>query len=298
MFIEKLNTKDFFKNKDIERAGFFQSIGNADTTSKDCLVYCDNQAYIQKANQNSFVSCVITSKELSPLVVEEKGIIHSNSPRISYYQLFEILRNKNLFYFNQTHGIGTNCNIHPSALISPNAKVGNNVTIEANAVIKDHVYIEDNAFVDVGAVLGNEGILHYDINGNNKFIRHAGGVYIGQYAAIMAHASIVKSLTPDILTHVGKHSIIGISSTIGHEAFIGENCIISGNCVIARQANVGNNTYIGTSCVVRQYVKLGEYSNVMAGSIVIKDVDDYASVSGNFAIDHKKNLRNFAKNLL
>jgi UDP-3-O-[3-hydroxymyristoyl] glucosamine N-acyltransferase len=105
----------------------------------------------------------------------------------------------------------------------------------------------------------------------------------------------VRSIHDSLLTTIGDHTIIGIASNIGHEAQIGRNCVISGNCVIARRARIEEGAWIGTSSFVREYVKIGKFAKVMAGSVVIQDVGEKQSVSGNFAIDHRVNAMEYLK---
>ena len=94
---------------------------------------------------------------------------------------------------------------------------------------------------------------------------------------------------------IGDHAIVGIASTIGHEAHLERNCVVSGNCVIARRARIGEGAWIGTSATVREYVRIGARASVKAGSVVIEDVAEEAEVSGNFAGPHRKRLLQYLR---
>ena len=60
-------------------------------------------------------------------------------------------------------------------------------------------------------------------------------------------------------------------------------------------AQIEEGAWIGTASFVREYVKIGRFAKVMAGSVVIRDVGESMSVSGNFAIDHRINAMEYLK---
>ena len=189
------------------------------------------------------------------------------------------------------YGTGRQCTIHPSAIVSPRSRIGNNVHIGANVVIKDEVSIGDNTFIDAGAIIGCEGLLYIMDEKRVVFIKHAGGVKIGNNVTILSQAVIAKSVHASFLTLIGDNSIIGISTNIGHEAQIGNNCVISSKCVIARRAKIGEGARIGPSATIREHVRIGPNAQVKLGSVVIEDVKANGSVSGAFALNHTTNLR-------
>jgi UDP-3-O-[3-hydroxymyristoyl] glucosamine N-acyltransferase len=63
--------------------------------------------------------------------------------------------------------------------------------------------------------------------------------------------------------------------------------------VIAGRARIGAKAWIGASAVVSNAVRVGEGARVRLGAMVIRDVPDGASVSGNFAVDHARTLRRY-----
>lgn len=285
-----MNLLDFFKAKEVIRDGNFKTLGNVDSLTPDTLVYCDTVFYVEKADKNDKVSCIISKPEYVNRINSGKGIIISENPRNAFFKLHRKLMENNLVSVKMDYGVGKECKIHPSAIISVKSKIGNNVEISENVVIKDNVEIGDNSFIDCGVVIGAEGLL-YIIEGKSKsFVRHAGGIKIGSNVTLLSKAVIVKSVHDSLLTAIGDNSIIGIASNVGHEVQIGKNCIVSNNCVIARYAVLEDNVLISSSAVIREYVKIGENAQVKAGSIVIEDVESNQAVSGNFAVDHRKNL--------
>ncbi len=290
-----LTLSGYFPGEQLLRDGEFESLGHANCGYDNVLVYCETVHYVKIANNNPNVSCVITNNSLADTVSSDKGVVISESPRYSFYELHEALVQDGNGIHSVESRIGENCNIHPTATVSSRSCIGNNVTIKENVVICDGVTIGDNVYMDVGSVVGVEGILYVTSNGDKKAVRHSGGVIIGNGVTLLSNAVVVKSIHPRYLTRIGDCSIIGIASTIGHDAQIGRSCVISGNCVVARGAMLEDEVYIGTSSVVREYISLGKNSQAKAGSIVVDNVPANGVVSGNFAVQHRKHLLDFAK---
>lgn len=285
-----MKLSQFFKKEDIVRDGEFIALDNANSCTKGTLAYCDTVHYFETANENDNVTCMIVHQEYVDRTKPNKGLVSAVNPRNEFFKLHNYLLANNIMMPQIEFGLGQNCTIHPSAVVSERTRIGNNVTIDENAVVRDYAVIGDNSFIGAGAVVGSEGLLYITENGNRIHIKHAGGVKIGNNVAILSNAVIARAIHNTVFTVVGDHSIVGILADVGHEAQIGRNCIISGNCVIARRVQIEDGAWIGSSCVVREYVKIGTGAQVMAGSVVINDVEANQSVSGNFAINHQKHL--------
>jgi UDP-3-O-[3-hydroxymyristoyl] glucosamine N-acyltransferase len=290
-----VNLSEFFDKGEIVLDGGFSTLGYVDSGVAGSLAYCDTVFYVEKANENRNITCVITKKDLSIRVGSKKGICVSKDPRVAFYKLHNLLLEKGGYRLQLDHKVGRGCSVHPSAIISLNTRIGNYVTIAENVVIKDGVTIGDDTFIDAGAVVGCDGLLYTVEDERVCFVRHAGGVSIGNNVVILSSAVIARSVHGSLLTTIGDNAIIGVSTKIGHEAQIGNNVVISTNCVIARRARIGEGTRIGPSSVVREHVTIGESARVHLGSTVVEDVGRGQSVSGNFALDHKLNLMNYTE---
>ncbi|MBW1793742.1 MAG: UDP-3-O-(3-hydroxymyristoyl)glucosamine N-acyltransferase [Deltaproteobacteria bacterium] len=290
-----MKLSDFFQDSDILRDGEFHTLGYVDSNTKGTLSYCDTISYLQKANQNQNIGCIITKKQIADQVEPHKGVVLSPNPRNTFYVLHNsLLENKN-YGLRLEYDMGDKCTIHHSAVVSKRTRIGHNVTIAENVVIKDEVMIGDNTFVDAGVVIGCEGLLYVVEDGNLVFVRHVGGVKIGKNVTILSNAVIARSIHDHLLTTVGENTIIGVASNVGHEAKIGNNCAISSHCVIARRAKICDGAWVGPSSVIREHVMIGKFAQVKMGSIVVKDVKENQAVSGNFALDHKINLLHYAQ---
>lgn len=282
----KRQLSDYFDQSEVRFDGSFVDLGHADSTVPETLAHCDTVHYLEMAGTNACVTCILTSPDLAARVPSRKGLVISENPRNAFYRLHEKIGNCR--FSDETM-------IHASAVVSPKAKIGNGVVISERVVIMDDVVIGDHSFIDAGAILGAEGLLYIREDGNNCRIRHRGEVHIGKHVTVLANAVIARAIHPRQPTDIEDHSIVGIASTIGHEAHVGRNCVISGNCVIARRACLGAQAWVGMGAVVREYVRVGAGASVKAGSVVVEDVADGAEVSGNFAVPHARRVMQYFK---
>ncbi len=282
---------NYFQADQLIQDGDFTCLGYADSPKPGTLAFCDSIFYLKKANANPHLTGIITSPELAGEVARNRGIVAAANPRRAFYQLHNVLIENALPQVLADYGQGSNCNIHPTAVVSPRTKIGDHVTIAENAVVKAETEIGDHTFIDANAVIGSDGLLYFEEDGRTRFIRHAGGVKVGRRVTILSSAVIVKSVHDSLLTEVGDRSIIGVGTNVGHEAQVGKDCAISSHCVIARRARVSDGVRMGPGAIIREHVRIGPGAHVRMGSAVIEDVVARQSVSGSFAVDHKISLK-------
>lgn len=191
--------------------------------------------------------------------------------------------------------------IHDSALIDASVLLRGHVRIEAGvhigprAVIAGPALVRAGAHIDAGAIVGCDGLYAKTLRGRRLHMPHFGGVEIGTQAHIHAGAVIARSAIRGEATRVGDAAHIGIMANVGHDAQIGESATLSSHCVIAGRARIGRNAWVGASATVSNAIRIGEGARVRLGAVVVRDVPAGASVSGNFAIEHVRTLRNYLR---
>ncbi|MEO6731741.1 MAG: acetyltransferase [Ferruginibacter sp.] len=112
----------------------------------------------------------------------------------------------------------------------------------------------------------------------------SGDVLIGMGSVVMAGAII----NPGSI--IGRHCIINTAAVIEHDAVIEDYAHISPNGTLAGNVTVKEGAWVGAGATVIQGITIGCWSVIGAGSVVIKNVPDYAVVVGNPAriIKYKK----------
>jgi UDP-3-O-[3-hydroxymyristoyl] glucosamine N-acyltransferase len=273
----------------------FLRLGDVDTTFDSVLAYADNAKYICRAIQNPRVIAVITKRELVCEVPEHIGIIVSSNPRETFYEFHRQFIIEGRCEYPFKGGIGQNCTIHPTATISSGCRIGDNVTIGEHVVIRAPVWIGSNVIIDSGAKIGVDGILYSRTPKGPRLIPHGGYVRIFDNAMLMSNCIVVRSVCDTEATEIGPFTLVGLGSSIGHDAKVGARVVISNNCVLARKCIVGSDSFIGTGSVVKEYVEIGEQAKVMMGSVVLSNVAKGVSVSGNFATSHEPRMLEFSR---
>lgn len=91
--------------------------------------------------------------------------------------------------------------------------------------------------------------------------------------------SPLSQLSPD--TTVSNHCILLPNSFLGHNSFMDEFSSLATNSVVGAHVHIGKGVHVGSNATIRETVKIGDYSFVGMGAVVLEDVPDYAVVVGN-----------------
>jgi len=287
--------KEFITEQNILKNGNFQLTGSARTTYHDnILCYVTTLQYLTIANNNPNVSCIITTKDLAEKVID-KAIAIDEEPDIVFGKIVNSLIKDGQLAPTMDFAIDSTSSIHPSAIVSKKCKIGANVKIGRYSIVEDYSILDANVIIGDNVVIGCDGF-YFKRSKSGELVKffHAGGVHLHENVEVMT-GSMVQRAHDANFTVVGKGSKISVNVNIGHSACIGENNMITGNVQIAGRAIMGNNCWIGTSATISDSVKIGNNAEIKIGSVVVKNVKDNEIVSGNFAILHSKNLKNYIK---
>jgi sugar O-acyltransferase (sialic acid O-acetyltransferase NeuD family) len=77
-------------------------------------------------------------------------------------------------------------------------------------------------------------------------------------------------LTIDI--SIGRHVIINLNCTIGHDCVIGNFVTISPGANISGNVTIGDLCYIGSNAVIREKISICDNVVIGAGGVVVKDI--------------------------
>jgi len=150
--------------------------------------------------------------------------------------------------------------IHKTAEVSEKAKIGEGTAVWNNSQIREN------------AVVGKNCIL-----GKNVYIDE--GVVIGDNVKIQNNVSVYKGTTIESGVFVGPHVVFTndkIPRAINEDGTLKNNDDWEvGRTVVKYGAS------IGAGAVILPGITIGEYALVGSGSVVTKDVPDYALVFGN-----------------
>jgi acyl-[acyl carrier protein]--UDP-N-acetylglucosamine O-acyltransferase len=283
---------------DVSVTNHFDYMDSVDSKKRNVLSFCESETYLMKALENDNIIIIILTQELFDQYngTFSKSIIVADDPKYTFWKLHNDLSIKGHLSPKMQFGTGENCSIHPSAEVSDKVLLGNNISIGAKCVVHDYTIIGDDTHIEAGAIIGCQGMQNCPTDEGKMHILHAGGVKIGRNVMIMSNAVVARAVYPDF-TEVGDDTVISVLSSIGHASRIGKNCNIAGNVLIGGSAIIGDDVWIGPSAMIKDGISIGNSASVKLGSVVISDVAERATVSGNFAYDHNRHIRKYVGSL-
>lgn len=80
---------------------------------------------------------------------------------------------------------------------------------------------------------------------------------------------------------IGRHVIINTGASVGHECRISDFVHLHPHATLCGNVKVGVGTQIGASTVIIPNLTIGKWCVIEPGTIIVKDIPDYARVSGN-----------------
>lgn len=285
---------EIFPNVRLVRNGIFDTIGFPGIKNiENMLVFMRDVNYFQEIISNKNISAVISLPEFESGLKDDAkfGIILSDEPDKTFYQMHNYLYRETDFYNrdNAKTSIGEKCKIHPSAVIADmNVTIGNNVIIEAGAVVMESVTIGNNCVIGANSTIGSRGYQYFKNNNDIFHIEHIGGVIIEDNVEIFSGSCVACGLvTP---TYISKNCKIDSQVQIGHSTYLDERVLVTAGVTVGGSVHIGKHVWIGMNASIAQSVYIGDDAFICMGAVVTRDVDAGQKVSGNFAIEHKKQV--------
>ncbi len=81
-------------------------------------------------------------------------------------------------------------------------------------------------------------------------------------------------------TILGKHCILNLTVTMGHDCEVGDFVSIMSGAVVSGHVVLGERSYLGSNSTILPSMKVGKHAKVGAGSVVIRNVKDEVTVMG------------------
>lgn len=254
----------------------------------DACAFALNDNYLSQALSNPNIVAVI----VPPGLVQEtrsKGVYVSENPKRDFFRLHEQLYRRNPPLLRERQ-ISLKAQISPLAVIHGNVLIEDDVIIEDFAVVRENSIIRRGAYIAAHAVIGARGMHDTFVDGERLWVSDAGGVLLEEGVQVLSHASVQKAYFAEF-TSVGRNSIVSVHCNIGHGCRIGANTRIAGSAQLAGYVTIGDNVWVGPSVTVAHGLSVGDGAELLIGSVVISDIASCRKVSGNFAIDHLRNIK-------
>lgn len=285
---------DYFDQEKLIQDAEITATHYSNSTILGTVTFAETEYFLKQAIENTCVVAVITKPEFVQSGFAGKGVVITDSPKKDFFALHNFMFGKGCFNLVTESSISPKASIASTAVIKPNVIIEDGVVIEDYAVIESNSILKKGVYVAAHSIIGARGMHNTFINGERIWVKDAGGVILEENVQILSSATIQKSYFFES-THVGKNSIVSVQCNIGHGATIGSNTLIAGNAQLAGYVKVGNNAWVGPSVTVAHGLTIGDDAELLIGSTVIQNVAPGKKVSGNFAMDHTKNIRKFTR---
>jgi len=289
-----MRLSQFFGKEHLIRDAKVELTHYADKSIEGIVCFALNESFVEKANKNEHVKAIITYPRFANIVHNSKGFVASENPKKDYYRIHNYMYEQGYMQLVEKTSIHASVQIASTAIIEENVIINKNVVIDDYAIIKSHCIIGENSYIGPHAVIGARGMHNTKIDGHFMHVYDAGGVEIGQNCEVLSGAVVQKSYHKE-MTRIGNETKISVHVNIGHGTIIGERTLIAGNSQIAGYVSIGDDVWVGPSSTVSHGLKISDNTEIKLGSIVVKSMKRGAIVSGNFAYDHNKHLKNHIK---
>ncbi len=243
------------------------------------LTFVTTPEYWQMFCLSAHAAAVVDRNSIGDLPDHKSAIIVNGNAEQAFYDLHEYLA-KEGYYPKLKSYIGSNCIIHPSAVIYDNVSIANNVTVDANAVLYPNTRIDDSVRISAGSIIGGQGGEYKLINGIRQRASHIGGTYLGKNVEIGSLNTIDRALT-GVFTQIMNGTKTENLVHIAHNSVLGEDCTISSCTEISGSVAFGKGIWYGPNSCCKNEIIVGDSAFIALGSILIHDVPAYGYMVGN-----------------
>lgn len=281
-----------------EKAFYYLALIESNVDKANCT-FLDSVKYTDGIKDS--VSMVLTTEEAASNISNRPfGICIVEKPRELFFEIHNYLAKKEGYARDSFVSIvGEDCEINPLASIAKNnVVIGKNVTIEEFVTIRENTSIGDNSILRAGCVIGGVGFEFKRSDYGIASVKHAGGVIIGEHVEIQYNTCVDRAIYPWDDTVIGDYCKIDNLVHVAHGVKLGKDVMIVANSGIGGRTIIKENSWIGFGVTIKNGITVGENARANMGAVVTKSIPDNGSVTGNFAIDHKKFMQNIKKSLL
>lgn len=267
----------------------FSYVGKVPTQLQRRLVFCTKAVQVNEALRESGVVGIITSRDLADFVPPSLGLAISQNPVGASLALQAHLCGLHDFQWSAFES-----KIHPTAVVHEGACVaardvviGAGSVVYPGAIVLPRTIIGKKCSIGAGTVVGTDAF-EIDVSVDPYIVvKQSGGVRIGNYVDIQAKCTVVRS-TFGGFTEIGDGSKFDCQVHLAHDCKTGRNVRIAACAEISGRVSIGDRAVIGPNVSVSNGLRIGNDSKITIGAVVTRDVPDGETVTGHFAVLHRR----------
>ena len=191
--------------------------------------------------------------------------------------------------------------IHPSAIVDPSARLARDVEVGPGAIIGADVEIGDSTSVGAHVIINGptsigrrNRIFQFNSIGDRaqdkKYAGEHSRLEIGDDNVIREFCTINRGTDPGGgVTRIGDRNWIMAYVHVAHDCRVGSDTVMANGATLAGHVRVEDHVTLGAFTLVHQFCAIGAHSFSAMGTVVLKDVPPFVTVSGNSARPHGLN---------
>jgi UDP-N-acetylglucosamine acyltransferase len=185
--------------------------------------------------------------------------------------------------------------IHPTAIVAPGAEIGPGTTIGPYSIIGPSVRIDADSkigphvVIDGNTTLGKRTVIYQFASigatpQDLKFKGEPSTLELGDDNIIREYVTMQPGTSGGgMVTRIGSRNLFMSSVHVAHDVIIGSGCIFANSAAIAGHVTIEDRVNVGGLSGIHQFVRLGNFAMVGAGSMVAKDIAPYCMAQGDRA---------------
>jgi len=234
------------------------SLGKA---GRNQLTFCsDESSFTANSIESSNAGLVICPRCVDK-EIKNKVLVVVDNPQLAFMRVLSKFFDVKKTGVSKTAIIDKDAVVHKSVYIGPSVCICSGVHIGKNVIIQPHCTIGTEGF---GHIRNKEGVF--------ERFPQLGGVIIEDDVEIGPQTNIQRGTLEDTILRNG--SKIGHHCNIGHNSEIGKHTFVAGSCCFAGSTKIGDFSWIGIGVVVIDRIRIGDNVMIGGGSLVVKDIED------------------------
>ncbi len=185
--------------------------------------------------------------------------------------------------------------IHPTAIVEPGAELGLGVEIGPYSIVGSNVVLGDDVYLSSHVVISN----HTTIGARSKVwpfatlgalpqdLKYKGEKTVlicGEDNMFREYCNVsIGTEGGGAKTVIGSKNLFMNFTHVAHDCIIGNSCIFANGVALAGHIEIADRALIGGLAAVHQFVRIGSYAMIAAGSMVAQDVPPFVMVAGDRA---------------
>jgi len=286
------DVKKLLSNIEVKKDAEFDLLGMATTvySEEKVLTFLSDIKYIKAILENRNINAIITTDEIvkNYEITNRFGIILSIEPKKTFYELHNILVDREFYWRNHENKLAKSAIISKDSIIGGHSiEIGENSIIEPGVIIHPGTIIKNNVIIRSGSQIGTNGFQFLEKGSVVLPVKTGGRVIIEDNVEIQHNCCIDRGVLGGN-TVLKEYVKLDNFVHVAHDDIIGERTLITAGVKLAGRVIIGTDCWLGVNSTVTNGIMIGNNCKTTLGSVVTKSVPDNSTVSGNFAIDHKR----------